>query len=52
MLAGVLGPVLLWTSRQEQKRLAEGKTYGFNVKGGRCEQKTLTEHQQLADATR
>ena len=25
--AGLLGPVLLWTSRREQKRLAEGKTY-------------------------
>jgi radical SAM superfamily enzyme YgiQ (UPF0313 family) len=27
VIAGLLGPVLLWTSRREQKRLAEGKTY-------------------------
>lgn len=26
-LAGLLGPVLLWTSRREEKRLAEGRTY-------------------------
>ena len=25
--AGVLGPVLLWTSRREERRMAEGKTY-------------------------
>jgi radical SAM superfamily enzyme YgiQ (UPF0313 family) len=27
VVANVLGPVLLWTTRREQKRLAEGKTY-------------------------
>ena len=27
LLAGLLGPVLLWTSRREEKQLAEGKTY-------------------------
>jgi radical SAM superfamily enzyme YgiQ (UPF0313 family) len=27
VLAGLIGPVLLWTSRREQKRLAAGKTY-------------------------
>ena len=27
VMAGLLGPVLLWTSRREQKQLAEGKTY-------------------------
>jgi radical SAM superfamily enzyme YgiQ (UPF0313 family) len=27
VIAGLLGPVLLWTSRREQKRLAEGQTY-------------------------
>ncbi len=27
VMAALLGPVLLWTSRREQKRLAEGKTY-------------------------
>jgi radical SAM superfamily enzyme YgiQ (UPF0313 family) len=26
-IAALLGPVLLWTSRREEKRLAEGKTY-------------------------
>jgi hypothetical protein len=35
VVAGLLGPVLLWTSRREQKRLAEGKTY---------EPKTFIEH--------
>jgi len=27
VIAGLLGPVLLWTSRREQKRLSEGQTY-------------------------
>ena len=27
IIAGLLGPLLLWTSRREHKRLAEGKTY-------------------------
>jgi hypothetical protein len=27
LLAGVLGPVLLWTSRREHKQLRKGKTY-------------------------
>jgi hypothetical protein len=27
MLPIVLGPVLLWTTRREEKRLARGKTY-------------------------
>jgi hypothetical protein len=27
MLPAVLGPVLLWTTRREEKRLARGKTY-------------------------
>jgi radical SAM superfamily enzyme YgiQ (UPF0313 family) len=27
LVAAVLGPVLLWTTRREQRRLAEGKTY-------------------------
>jgi len=27
VLANLLGPLLLWTSRREEKRLAEGKTY-------------------------
>ena len=27
VMAGLLGPLLLWTSRLEQKRLAAGKTY-------------------------
>ena len=27
LFAGLLGPVLLWTSRHEEKQLAEGKTY-------------------------
>ena len=31
----VLGPLVLWTSRREQKRLAKGKTY---------EPKTIVEH--------
>ena len=31
MIAGLLGPVLLWTSHREQKRLAEGKTYEPNT---------------------
>jgi radical SAM superfamily enzyme YgiQ (UPF0313 family) len=35
VIAGLLGPVLLWTSRREQKGLAAGKTY---------EPKTFIEH--------
>jgi hypothetical protein len=27
MMPAVLGPVLLWTTRREERRLAEGKTY-------------------------
>jgi radical SAM superfamily enzyme YgiQ (UPF0313 family) len=27
LMAGLLGPVLLWTSRREEKQLARGKTY-------------------------
>jgi radical SAM superfamily enzyme YgiQ (UPF0313 family) len=27
VIAALLGPILLWTSRREQRRLAEGKTY-------------------------
>ena len=27
VMANLLGPVLQWTSRREEKRLAEGKTY-------------------------
>jgi hypothetical protein len=27
MLPAVLGPVLLWTTRREERRLAHGKTY-------------------------
>jgi len=27
MMPAVLGPVLLWSSRREEKRLARGKTY-------------------------
>ena len=27
MLPALLGPVLLWTTRREEKRLAHGKTY-------------------------
>jgi hypothetical protein len=27
MLPSVLGPVFLWTTRREDKRLAQGKTY-------------------------
>lgn len=34
-LAAVLGPVMLWTSRREQRRLARGKTY---------EPRTFVEH--------
>ncbi len=34
-LAAILGPVMLWTSRREQKQLAKGKTY---------EPKTFIEH--------
>ena len=38
-MAGLLGPVLLWTSRREQKQLARGKTY---------EPKTFTERRNEA----
>lgn len=27
LAAGLLGPLLLWTTRREEKRLARGKTY-------------------------
>jgi hypothetical protein len=27
MLPAVLGPILLWTTRREERRLARGKTY-------------------------
>ena len=27
MLPALLGPVLLWTTRREERRLAQGKTY-------------------------
>jgi hypothetical protein len=27
MLPALLGPILLWTTRREEKRLARGKTY-------------------------
>ena len=27
MMPAVLGPVLLWTTRREERRLARGKTY-------------------------
>jgi uncharacterized Tic20 family protein len=27
MMPAVLGPVLLWTTKREEKRLAKGKTY-------------------------
>jgi len=27
MMPSVLGPVLLWTTKREEKRLARGKTY-------------------------
>ena len=42
VIAGLLGPVLLWTSRREQKRLAEGKTY---------EPTTLIEHRNWRTQT-
>jgi hypothetical protein len=38
----LLGPVLLWTSRREQKRLAQGKTY---------EPKTFIEHRNWTTQT-
>ncbi|MGD0301682.1 MAG: cobalamin-dependent protein [Bryobacteraceae bacterium] len=40
-MAGLLGPVLLWTSRREEKRLAQGKTY---------EPKTFIEHRNWLEA--
>ncbi len=42
VIAGLLGPVLLWTGRREQKRLAEGKTY---------EPKTFIEHRNWRTQT-
>jgi hypothetical protein len=42
VLARVLGPVLLWTSRREQKQLAKGKTY---------EPKTFIEHRNWRPQT-
>jgi hypothetical protein len=41
VVAGLLGPVLLWTSRREQNRLAGGKTY---------EPKTFIEHSNWVQA--
>ena len=41
-MAGLLGPLLLWSSRREQKRLAEGKTY---------EPKTFIEHRNWSTET-
>ena len=41
VMAGVLGPGLLWTSRREQRRLAEGKTY---------EPRTFVEHRNWVPA--
>jgi uncharacterized Tic20 family protein len=40
-VAGLLGPVLLWTSRREEKRLAQGKTY---------EPQTFIEHRNWVEA--
>jgi radical SAM superfamily enzyme YgiQ (UPF0313 family) len=40
VMAGLLGPVLLWTSRREQQRLAHGKVY---------EPKPFTEHRNWAE---
>ena len=40
-MAGLLGPLLLWTSRREQKQLAHGKTY---------EPRTFTERRNWARA--
>jgi radical SAM superfamily enzyme YgiQ (UPF0313 family) len=41
LVAGLLGPVLLWTSRREEKRLAQGKTY---------EPQTFIEHRNWIEA--
>ena len=41
LVAGLLGPVLLWTSRREEKRLAQGKTY---------EPQTFIEHRNWVEA--
>jgi radical SAM superfamily enzyme YgiQ (UPF0313 family) len=41
VVAGLLGPVLLWTSRREEKRLAQGKTY---------EPQTFIEHRNWIEA--
>ena len=41
VVAGLLGPVLLWTSRREEKRLAQGKTY---------EPQTFIEHRNWVEA--
>jgi radical SAM superfamily enzyme YgiQ (UPF0313 family) len=40
VMAGLLGPVLLWTSRREQQRLVHGKVY---------EPKPFTEHRNWAE---
>ncbi len=42
LLAGLLGPVLLWTSRREQKQLGKGKTY---------EPRTFIEHRNWSPQT-
>ena len=41
LVAGLLGPVLLWTSRREEKRLTQGKTY---------EPQTFIEHRNWIEA--
>jgi radical SAM superfamily enzyme YgiQ (UPF0313 family) len=41
VMAGLLGPVLLWTSRREQQQLAKGKTY---------EPRAFTERRNWVDA--
>jgi radical SAM superfamily enzyme YgiQ (UPF0313 family) len=41
VVAGLLGPVLLWTSRREEKRLTQGKTY---------EPQTFIEHRNWIEA--
>jgi hypothetical protein len=43
VITGLLGPVLLWTSRWEQKRLAEGKTYEPKTFIEHCNWRTQTE---------
>jgi hypothetical protein len=41
MLLWLLGPVLLWTTRREERRLARGKTY---------ESPTILEHSNWVEA--